>query len=99
MSWLSLRFMNPLPDGERASLFHRLLGEGRSRNDLVMTEQAYCGLAVVYALRRDSSHSTDMLRQPQGTAMMRGDNSLVEQIARLIDELLAPGAVHSSDGH
>lgn len=77
-------------------IFQRQLEAGRLQSDLVTIERAYCGIAVVHALHRDRLHATDMLRQAQGTAMSRADTAWVEKIARLVDKLLAPGAVHSN---
>lgn len=69
--------------------FYRLLDEGHLRNDLALVERAYCGLALVYALRGDGPHAAERLGDARMIAMRRGNTSEVEALAQGLDRLIA----------
>ena len=69
--------------------FYRLLDEGHMRNDLALVERAYCGLALVYALRGDGPHAAERLDDARMIAMRRGNTSDVEALAQGLDRLIA----------
>lgn len=67
---------------------YRLLEVGHATSDLALVERAYCGLALVYALRGDGPHASERLQHAHKAAMKRGNTEEVEKAVEIIDQIL-----------
>lgn len=71
------------------AVFSHILERGHSGDNPLLIERAYCGMALIYALRGDGTHAAERLSQARIAAVGRGNISEVESVAQQIDLLLA----------